>query len=127
MLVDALVMPHFDYCSEAWSSASNNSLKRLGRLYKMATKLASNEDRISLQDRLDKNIAILTSKCLNNLTPLYLQEKIKLTSYVHQKETRPCGYNKIYVERIKNRWTSSTFKAMDTQIWNKVTDEITSA
>ena len=126
LLVNAIVMPHFDYCCEAWSSASSTSLKSLGRLYKKATKLASNEDRISLQDRLDKNVAILTFKCLNDLTPMYLQEKFKLTSPVHQKNTRSCRYNKIYVERIKNRWTSLTFKARATKIWNKLPDEITS-
>lgn len=36
LLVDAIVMPHFDYCSEAWSSASNTSVKRLERLYNKA-------------------------------------------------------------------------------------------
>ena len=60
LLVNAIVMPHFDYCFEAWLSASNTSLKR--RLYNKATKLASNEARVSLQDRLDKNLAILTLK-----------------------------------------------------------------
>ena len=102
LLVKAIVMPNFDYCCEAWSSASSTSFERLGRLYKKATKLASNEDRISLQDRLDKNIAIVPFKCLNDLTTMYLQEKFKLTSSVHQKNTRSCRYNKIYVEHIKN-------------------------
>ena len=96
LLVNAIVMPHFDYCCEAWSSASNTSLKRPGRLYNKATKLASNEDRVSLQDRLDKNVAILTFKCLNNLAPLYLHVKFELTSSVHPKSTRSCRYNKIF-------------------------------
>ena len=124
LIVNVIVVPHFDYCCEAWSSASNTSLKRPGRLYNKATKLASNEDRVSLQDRLDKNVAILTFKCLNDLAPLYLLGKLTLS--VHPKNTRSCRYNKIYVERLKNRRTSLTFKARATQIWNKLPDEITS-
>ena len=57
--------------------------------------------KVSLHDRLGKNVAILTFKCLNDLTPLYLEEKFTLASFVHQKNTRSCLYNKIYVERIK--------------------------
>ena len=85
LFINAIVMPHFDYCSEAWLSPTNVSLKSLERLCNKATKLASNQDRVTLHDRLDKDLAIFTHKCFNDLTPSHLQEKFELTSSVHQK------------------------------------------
>ena len=101
LLVNTLVTHHFDYSSEVWSSASKTSLKRLDRLYSKASKLGADGDIMTLQDPHDKNLAILTFKCLNNLALSYLQEKCILTSPVNQKNTRSYKYNKVYIERKK--------------------------
>ena len=84
LLVSTLVMAHFDYSNEVWSSASRTSLKRLERLYRRASKLTSDENNMALQDFLDKKLAILMFNCLNGLAPSCLQEKCILTSSLHQ-------------------------------------------
>ena len=45
---------------------------------------------------------------------------------IHQKNTRSCKYNKVYVECMKNRWSFLTFKVRAAHTWNKWPCEITS-
>ena len=71
---------------------------------------------MTLQDRHDKKLVILTFKCLNNLEPSYLQEKCILTSAVYEKNTRSCKYSKIKAERKRGYWRFLTFKARAAQI-----------
>ena len=76
LLVNSLVMPYFDHCSEAWSSASFTSLSRLPNLHNKTLKMKekSLKDPASLQERFKRNIAIMMFKCLNGLAPDYLTD-----------------------------------------------------
>ena len=94
MLVQAMILPVFDYGDVVWSSCSNTLLDRLQRLHNRAGKLilkcpfrtASVEVRkqlhwTSIRDRQNFHICNMTYKCFNNLVPPYLQN----SDYMHPK------------------------------------------
>ena len=53
-LLNTLITPYIDYCSEIWSSASNSHLARIERLYQRALSILSPgvESETSLRDGL---------------------------------------------------------------------------
>ena len=76
LLVNSLVMPYFDYCTEAWSSAIFISLRRLSNLYNKSLKMKekSPKDPASLQERFTRSTALMF-ECLNGLAPDYLTDR----------------------------------------------------
>ena len=76
-----IVLVHFEYCSETWSSVSKTSLERLECLYDKATKPSSNEKREISQHNLDKNLVVLNSRYFNDLA----QSNLQANSPKHQK------------------------------------------
>ena len=128
LLLNTLIIPYTDYCSEIWSSASNSNLARIERLYQRALLILSPgvERETSLRDRLHRNIAIMTFKSTNGLTPIYLQEKFALANQIHCRNTRSHDFKKIFVARSNNLHELCTFKNRTTKIWNDLPGHITS-
>ena len=128
LLLNTLVTPYIDYCSEIWSSASNSNLARIERLYQRALSILSPEveSETSLRDRLHRNIAIMTFKSTNGMAPIYLQEKFTLVNQIHCLNTRSYNFKKIFVTRSNNRHEMCTFKNRATKIWNDLPGHITS-
>ena len=127
LLVNSLVMPYFDYCSEAWSSASFTSLNRLSNLCNKALEMKekSLKDPASLQERFKRNTAIMMFKCLNGLAPDYLANRFTCSAQVHQKNTRSAASKKIIVENTRGK-ASSSFRRRGTKLWNNLPGSITS-
>ena len=69
LLINALVMPHFHYCSPAWSSATQGRLSKLNKKLQSAKRFLGNESDFSLQDLIDKNDSILIFKAMNHIAP----------------------------------------------------------
>ena len=42
---------------------------------------------VSLKNRIHRNISMMTFKCVNNLAPLYLQDRFSLVKDIHEKNT----------------------------------------
>ena len=127
LLVNSLVMPYFDYCSEAWSSASFTSLRGLSNLYNKALKMKekSPKDPASLQERFKRNTAIMMFKCLNGLAPDYLTDRFTCSAQVDQKNTRSAAAKKVYVKNTRGK-ASSSFRRRGTKVWNDLPGSITS-
>ena len=127
LLVNSLIMPYFDYCSEAWSSASFTSLRRLSNLYNKALKMKekSPKDPASLQERFKRNTAIMMFKCLNGLAPDYLADRFTCSAQVHQKNTRSAAAKKVHVKNARGK-ASSSFRRRGTKVWNDLPGTITS-
>ena len=100
LLLNTLITPYIDYCSEIWSSASNSRLARTERLYQRALSILSPgvEHETSLRDRLHRNIAIMTFKSTNGLAPVYLQEKFTLVNQIHCRNTQSHDFKKILLQ-----------------------------
>ena len=121
LLINSLVMPYFNYCSEVWSSASKTCLKRLARQFKKSQDLRGkncDQRENSLLENIQKNIAIMTFKSLNDLTPVYLKQCFQYSTDVHGYNTRSAKGKKLYVSQKRNTWQIRTFKARAIKIWN---------
>ena len=101
LLLNTLITPYIDYCSEIWSSASNSNLARIERLYQRALSILSLgvDSETSLRDRLHRNKAIMTFKSTDGLAPIYSQEKFTLVNQICCRNTRSHDFKKIFVTR----------------------------
>ena len=128
LLINSLVMPYFSYCSEDWSSARKTCLKRFAKQFKRSPELrgvncAQREN--SLDEIIQKNIAIMMFKSLNGLTPVYLNQFFQYSTDVHGYSTRAAEGKKLYMPRKSNSWQSKTFIARGIKMWNNLTTATT--
>ena len=101
LLANALVFPHFDYCSPVWTnciSEFSNSLQVLQN--KLARVLLSADIRTPISDmmntlcwdklheRWNKQLLVIVFKCLHHNAPSYLSSQFIFTSSIHSKCTR---------------------------------------
>ena len=74
LLVNALVMPYFHYCSPAWSSAARKVDKKVVD----ASNFLGRKDNYSIYNVINKDMSLLIFKALNNLAPNYICSKINI-------------------------------------------------
>ena len=128
LLIDSLVMPYCNYCGEDWSSASKTCLKRFAKQFKRSQELRGincDQRENSLHENIQKNIAIMIFKSLNDLPPVYLKQFFRYSTDVHGHSTRAAEGKNLYVPQKSNTWQRKTFKARGIKIWNNLTTATT--
>ena len=96
-------------------------MKRLARQFKTSQDLRGekyDQRENSLVENIQKKIAIMTYKCLNDLTSVYLKQFFKYSADVHGYNTRTAKVKKLHVSQKNNTWQTRTFKARAIEIWN---------
>ena len=128
LLLNSLILPHIDYCSEAWSSASNTYLKKLASILKRSVQMLCrvNKEHCNLNTRLEKNMLKMMFKIVNKTSPVYLQERLKLTSEIHSKTTRSALSKKIFIEKIRTKSDAKLFTTWAASLWNSLPYKLTS-
>ena len=76
LLINTLILPHIDYYSEVWSSASNSCLNKIASIHNRSVQMLNGvgDDYCNLNARLEKNMLKMTFKIINKINPVYLQE-----------------------------------------------------
>lgn len=118
MLIRAFVFPYIHYCSTTWSSASPHLLNKIQSTVNKTQFFCKGIEPINVEQRLHLDMAILTFKSLNNLTPDYLSQKISLVSTHHHYNTRQASANNIFQNHIPNKLSSQSFQVMASKVWN---------
>ena len=115
LLLDALVMPHINYCCSSWSSMSASNHKKFENLMR-------NLDKIKPTNRTFKQItfnkSIMTFKGINNIAPDYLCNKFNLVRQRHNRITRSAVQNNLTVPLATNTFANRTFIGSSTSVWN---------
>jgi len=139
LLANALVFPHFDYCSPIWSNCISdfcNSLQILQN--KLARVLLSADIRTpifdmmntlhwdKLNERWNKQILVVVFKCLNNNAPSYLSSKFTFTSSIHSQGTRSQSFNTLVLPPWNNNSGKRTFQYRGALKWNSLTTDVRS-
>ena len=88
LLVNALVMPYFHYCSPAWSSAAPFRLHKVDKKVVDASNFLGRKDNYSIYNVINKDMSRLIFKALNNLAPNYICSKINMARNSHSHNTR---------------------------------------
>ena len=97
----ALIQPHFDYCSLVWYGRFNEDVRKLDVINKRCARVIlgvnsfTPSDQMfrqlkwqSLKERCNYFTALMVFKCLNGLSPTYLQNKFKYVRDNHGCNTR---------------------------------------
>ena len=118
LLLNALVMPHINYCCSSWSSMSASNNKKIESLMK-------NIDKIHPMNRTFKQVSnfnksIMTFKGINNIAPDYLCSKFKLVRQCHNRVTRFSVQNNLTVPLASNSFKNKTFISTSTPLWNNL-------
>ena len=88
LLVNALVMPYFHYCSPAWSSAAPFRLRKVDKKVVDASNFLGRKDNYySIYNVINKDMS------LNNLAPNYICSKINMARNSHSHNTRGAAKN----------------------------------
>jgi len=137
MLANALVFPHFDYCSAVWSNCNLDHSKSLQILQnKLARVLLSADIKTSvntLMQTLDWNklharwvhqLLIIVLKCLQNHAPTYLSSQFNFTSSVHSHNTRSQVSNTLVVPLWNKKPGRRTFLYRGSLLWNMLPSHV---
>ena len=139
MLANALVFPHFDYCSSVWSNFKleySNCLQVLQN--KLARVLLSADIRTPINDmmstlnwvKLDKRwqnqLLLIVFKCLRQDAPNYLSSKFIYTSSMHSQNTRSQSSNALVIPLFNINPGKRTFLYRGSSMWNNLPFDIRS-
>ena len=102
LLSNALVLPHFDYCSNVWTNCSKHNLtslqmqqNKLARIILGADLYTHIDDMLNelqwsrLNKRWDIAMYCFIFKCLCNFAPTYLSSQFNYTSSIHSPGFTP--------------------------------------
>ena len=128
LLFNSLILPHIDYCSDVCSSNSNAYLEKLASIYNRSVQMLSgvNEEHCNLNTRLEENMLKMMFKIINKTSPVYLQERVKLTSEIHSKTTRSALSKKIFIKKKSTKSDTKLFTTRAASVWNSLPYKLTS-
>ena len=118
LLVDALVMPYFHYCSPAWSSAAPFRLRKVDKKVVDASNFLGRKVNYSIYNVINKDMSLLIFKALNNLAPNYICSKINMARNSHSHNTRGAAKNHLQLSSANNKFGLKTFACRAPKLWN---------
>ena len=140
LLVNSLLLPHFDYAAISFFSSMNQSLKtKLQTAQNKAIRFIFNSGpRVSIDKEHFKRLKwlpiekrnkfstlVLTFKCLNDNAPQYMVDKLQKTSSRHSHNTRSHKYSLIIPKTGTNG--QRAFSYLATKYWNELPQNIQSS
>ena len=133
MLFNALVLPHFNYCSNSWSTTNQKYTNILETLQRKAAKLILNLPKrpsptqvykqlnwLPLEDRWKINRCSTVNKCLNKQTPDYIHDHFHLTKDTHNHNTRSASNNKLTVPKFRTKTGQRSLKFQGAIDYNNI-------
>jgi hypothetical protein len=137
MLYNAIVLPIIDYCCPIWASAANKLVNKIQILQNNAARITlgckvreKHVDEIykelkwmNVRERANYFKSILMYKCIHNLAPEYLVNKIQ-NQNTHRYSTRSQSANNIATHRIRTEWGRRTFLNSGASVWNNLPNTV---
>lgn len=137
ILVQTLVMPHFDYCDIILSNLNANLSSRLQRVHNACVRYICNirkYDHVSpsfqtlswlrLSDRRALHSLVLLFQILRTATPIYLASRFQNLSSYHQLSTRSHHNNLLIIPYHKTSLYSSSYTVSVARNWNSLPSDI---
>uniref|UniRef100_A0A7M5XJW5 Uncharacterized protein n=1 Tax=Clytia hemisphaerica TaxID=252671 RepID=A0A7M5XJW5_9CNID len=116
LLVNALVLPHLNYCMNTWRNTSSYVRKRFESLSRQIN-LVSQTNK-SFEKMTNYSTALLSFKSVNKISPAYLTKRFVLCGNRNEKgelvgvNTRAARENKLCVQKTRNKYDSKHFFVM---------------
>ena len=129
MLANALVIPHFDYCSPVWRNCIKTLLNSL-QIYHNRLARADVRTRIDdmmnslnwvkLNKRWEKHHLVMLFKCLTKSAPAYLSSHFTYVQSVHSHSTRSKTCKCLLIPPWNTVCGKRTFHYRAYSIWNNL-------
>ena len=139
IVYNALIQPHFDYCSAVWDGCSKALADKLQKLQNRAARIItfSNYDArtidvfdslgwVPLHQQRTFSKAIMMFKTLNNLAPNYLTAKFIDRSKVNKYNLRNTEH-KLALPLPGTNYAKKSFSYSGGYLWNSLPNEVRSA
>ncbi len=136
LVFNAIILPHFDYASNIWSSTTASTLKPLVRLYNKSAKIilgVSNRSNTNtalevikwptLDKRWKAHRCVLTYKILNKILPNYLDKIFKHVKDI-QTKTRSSTSNLLLPTKFKTNYGKRQLSYIGALDYNKLPPDI---
>ena len=133
LLYNALVLPHFDYCSSVWSNRYQEQTSKLKKVQKRAARIILNKSYetpskelfdslkwMPIEKRFEFQRVTMMYKCTHNLAPSYLQESLFKVSDVHQHYTRQAEEGLLSVPKYKSECFKHSPLVSSITAWNSL-------
>lgn len=134
---NALIIPHFDYCSPVWDCLSGYLSDKLQKLQNRAARiitklpfdtslnhLLSTLDWERLSLRREKQKALMMYKIINNLAPEYLQS---LFSQHHSVYDTRNSEGRLALSKPNTNYLKRSFSYSGAMLWNKLPKNLKNA
>ena len=125
LLINALVMPHFHYCSPVWTSAAQFRLSKLDKKFQAIKTFPGKESSFSINELFHKNDTILVFKALSQLAPDYMCSKFSLAKNSHSHNTRGASKNNVTLPMVASKFGKNLFNFRAAKIWNHLPNHVT--
>jgi len=116
LLLNALVLPHINYCISTWSSTSPTNSKKFDTLFRQIEKFYPLNRNINQLIKYNK--AVMVFKSMHKLCPSYISDKLQLVQHQHHHRTRASTENDLITTHATNKFASKTFLKTSSRIWN---------
>ena len=137
MLSKALVLPHFDYCSNVWTNSSKTNVSYLQIQHNKLARVLLNADYLTpidemlndlcwsrLHKRWDLAMYCCIFKCLMNLAPNYLSTNFMYSSSMHSYPTRFQESASLVIPKFDSCSGLRTFHSRAVKLWNSIPGDI---
>ena len=129
-------MPHLQYCSCVWSNRGKANVDKLFKIQKRAARIITGSkwdvESTALLDSLKwtplpeifiYNDLVLLYKCVNNLSPAYLCNKLSNFNEINERSTRQSANGLLRLPNCKTEMYKKSFFCVAPKMWNKLTNE----
>jgi hypothetical protein len=125
LLINALVMPYFNYCSSAWACATQGRLGKLEKRLKTVRTFLGKESDFSMINLLNKNDVVLVFKAMNHIAPDYMSSKFTLAKNCHNHGTRGAMKNRFTIPMVNTEFGKKAFSVRAAKVWNELPNHVT--
>ena len=136
LFYNAYKLPVFDYCCSIWGKTTQTHKKKVAILQKRAAKIIlfkpirtpSRElfkelEWLTFENRCKYQTAVLVYKSLNNLTPTYIRELVKVSTNENYN-LRSAARHDISHIRYKTQYKKQSFAFYSINVWNFIPEHI---
>ena len=127
------ILPLINYGSNTWGATDNSNIDRLNKLRRRAAGIILRTDFTSpsanmfkqlgwasVASRLQYNKAVLTYKALNDLTPSYISDLLKLSELTSSFHLRSSDNGFLTVPRSRTVLYDGSFSCSAPKLWNSL-------
>ena len=138
LMIKSLVFSKMFYCSSVWANTSSCNIKKLQLIHNFASRIITEAAKfdhvtpllrqlnwLSIKQQLYLRDAVMTYKCVNNLTPMYLSSNVIQRTTIHSRYTR--NRNDLAIPLFRTVSGQRSFAYRSVKIWNDLKSPLKSS